>query len=158
MDSREHVRRRTVLGLAGAVGFGALAGCLSGAGYDEELYEGETLVEDEPDYGNYLNDVDHPGTVDWTGEDDVTVFVGTGGGGLDFGPAAIQIDRGTTVTWEWTGNGGGHDVVDTDGAFESEQARERGHTFEHTFDEPGTYTYSCVPHETQAMKGAVDVV
>ncbi|WP_276255344.1 halocyanin domain-containing protein [Halomontanus rarus] len=175
MVSSENVRRRTVLELAAASGISVLlAGCLGGGGYDEEVYEDETLVDDEPEYGGFLADVDYPGTVDWTSEggeggesdstgDDggartVTVLVGTGSNAMRFGPAAIRLDRGTTVRWEWTGNGGPHDVVDTDGAFESGQTHREGHTFEHAFDETGTYTYICRPHETQGMKGVVDVV
>lgn len=169
MDSSENVRRRTVLELAAVSGIGGfLAGCLGNDGYDEEVYEDETLVDDEPEYGGFLADVDYPGTVDWTGErkndsgadgdsEAVTVLVGSGSG-VHFGPAAIRIDRGTTVRWEWTGDGGPHDVVHTDGAFESGQTHREGHTFEHAFDETGTYTYICRPHETQGMKGVVDVV
>ncbi|WP_157533135.1 halocyanin domain-containing protein, partial [Haloferax profundi] len=99
------------------------------------------------------------GVRDETGTDAVTVDVGTeaNGGAFGFGPAAIRISTGTTVTWEWTGEGGSHNVVDTDGAFESELAGSSGHTFEHTFEEAGTYTYSCVPHETVGMKGVVVV-
>ncbi|MCU4971867.1 halocyanin domain-containing protein [Halobacteria archaeon AArc-m2/3/4] len=168
MDPK-NVRRRTVLELATVAGIsGLLAGCLGDGGYDEEVYEGETLVDDEPEYDGFLSDVDYPGTVDWTGENAggsesdedaaVTVLVGSGDNGMYFGPAAIRIDRGTTVRWEWTGDGGPHDVVDTDGAFESGQTPREGHTFDHTFDETGTYTYICRPHETQGMKGVVDVV
>ncbi len=31
------------------------------------------------------------------------------------------------------------------------------HTFEHTFEEAGVYTYACTPHKTLGMKGAVVV-
>jgi plastocyanin len=31
-------------------------------------------------------------------------------------------------------------------------------TFEHTFEETGTYRYLCVPHESLGMVGAVHVV
>lgn len=95
--------------------------------------------------------------VDHTGEDTVAVDVGAGSG-LAFDPADIVVDAGTTVLWEWTGEGGGHDVVDVDGAFESELVDEAGHTFEHTFDEQGTYEYVCTPHQTSGMVGTVEVV
>ena len=34
---------------------------------------------------------------------------------------------------------------------------ENGETFSFTFDEPGTYTYFCGPHEDQGMVGTVTV-
>ncbi|PSP91806.1 halocyanin domain-containing protein, partial [Halobacteriales archaeon QS_4_66_20] len=58
---------------------------------------------------------------------------------------------------EWTGEGGGHNVVDEDGKFESEIVSEGGHTFEYTFEESGTTRYYCAPHKASGMKGAVVV-
>ena len=105
----------------------------------------------------YLSDANNYDSVqDMTGEDSVTVEVGAGNG-LAFGPAGIQVDSGTTVTWEWTGEGGGHNVVDEDGKFESEIVSEGGHTFEYTFEESGTTRYYCAPHKASGMKGAVVV-
>lgn len=159
MHSRD-VTRRTVLTATGAVSVTAIAGCLGlGAGADHGVFDDATFVDDEPEYDGWLDDaVTHEGTVDWAGEDEVTVLVGTGENGMGFGPAAIQVDAGTTVVWEWTGEGGVHDVVHVDGEFASEGKLNLGETFAHTFDEPGTYLYSCLPHERRGMKGAVDVV
>ena len=105
------------------------------------------------------NTSNYDGVVDRTGSDAVTVEVGVEAnqGAFGFGPAAIRVSPGTTVTWEWTGKGGSHNVVDTEGTFESDLVDSAGHTFEHTFESEGTYTYSCVPHETMGMKGAVVV-
>jgi serine/threonine-protein kinase len=94
---------------------------------------------------------------DHTGESEVTVDVGTGGNGFGFDPAAIRIDAGTTVVWEWTGNGGAHNVVDEDGAFESDLMSEASETFEYTFEEAGNYRYYCNPHQANGMKGGVVV-
>jgi halocyanin-like protein len=114
-------------------------------------------VPDEVD--SYLSEADqYDGSLeDMTGEDEVTVDVGAGSDGLAFDPAAIQVDSGTTVTWEWTGEGGAHNVVDEEGEFESELQEEEGATFEHTFEEEGNYLYYCNPHRTQGMLGAVVV-
>jgi len=98
----------------------------------------------------------YDGTVDMRDADEVTVNVGANDG-LSFGPAAVAVSSGTTVVWEWTGQGGDHNVSATDGEFESDTAGEEGHTFEHTFEEAGTYTYVCTPHEAVGMKGAVYV-
>ncbi|WP_255169573.1 halocyanin domain-containing protein [Natrononativus amylolyticus] len=158
MTPNDGVSRRTALRLAGIAALPvAVAGCTSdddnGDGSDDAEY-----VDDEAEYDGWLEDTpNYEGTLDYTGEDEVTVDVGAGDG-FQFDPAAIRVDEGTTVVWEWTGDGGGHDVVDTDGAFESEMKTAAGETFEHTFDETGVYTYVCVPHENMDMKGAVDVV
>jgi halocyanin-like protein len=104
--------------------------------------------------GNYSE------VVDETGSSEVTVQVGTeaNGGAFGFGPAAVQVDPGTTVIWEWTGEGGQHNVVAQDGAsFDSELVADAGFTFEHTFEEEGATTYYCQPHQSLGMKGVVVV-
>ncbi|WP_411968853.1 halocyanin domain-containing protein [Haloferax sp. YSSS75] len=107
----------------------------------------------------FENTSNYDGAKDQTGLNRVTVDVGTEAnkGAFGFGPAAIRVSKGTTVVWTWTGDGGAHNVAAEDGSFESELANSSGHTFEHTFDETGTYTYACTPHKTLGMKGAVVV-
>ena len=129
-------------------------------GDDDE--EGEVddaeFVEDEPDYDGWFDDVEnYEGTLDMTGRDEVQVANGAGEQGLLFDPPAILVDVGTDVVWEWTGEGGTHDVTEVDGAFESELTEEAGHTFSHTFEEEGTFRYVCSPHEGVGMKAAVVV-
>ena len=165
--------RREILKAGGAALTVGLAGCI-GPFQDGEGVPGSVEKDPDADNGNengsggngsgfpqvedYLGDANnYEGSVeDLTGEDSVTVQVGAGNG-LAFGPAAIQVDPGTTVTWEWTGEGGGHNVVDEDGKFESEIVSEGGHTFEYTFEESGTTLYYCAPHKGSGMKGAVVV-
>jgi len=153
------IPRRTVLGGIAGSGVVGLAGCV-GDDSEESYYDGEQFVdeEEEPTYDGYLNDVSYPGTVDWTGEDRVTVAVGTGREGMGYAPRSARIETGTTVVWEWTGEGGRHDVADTDAEFASEETAEAGYTFEHTFEESGTYTYFCTPHEHRGMKGGLEVL
>ncbi len=112
----------------------------------------------EYDFDGYLDDaMNYDGTVeDLRGEASVTVDVGAGDTGLAFGPAAIHIDPGTTVTWEWTGQGGAHNVIANTGAFDSGETQTSG-TYEYTFEEDGTHTYYCNPHEGAGMKGAIVV-
>ncbi len=96
-------------------------------------------------------------TEDARGQSEVTVQVGTGDG-FAFSPAAIWIDPGATVIWEWTGEGGGHNVSSTgDLDFESDVTSEAGFTFEYTFEEAGLFEYECVPHTAQGMHGGVAV-
>ncbi|WP_277556054.1 halocyanin domain-containing protein [Halobaculum limi] len=114
----------------------------------------------EPDFGGWFSDVaNYSSTVDRRGESEVSVEVGVenGGGPYGFGPASVRVDPGTTVTWEWNGQGGSHNVVAENGSFESELVAEAGHTFSHTFESEGVYTYYCQPHEALGMKGAVVV-
>ena len=114
------------------------------------------------DFGSHLQGVDG-GTEDLRGNDEVTVEVGASGNGgnLAFGPAGIWIDPGTTVIWEWTGNGGGHNVEAVEGpaGLGSETASEAGFTYEFTFTEEhtGITNYQCVPHSSLGMLGAVAV-
>lgn len=69
----------------------------------------------------------------------------------DFEPASLEIEAGETVTWVWEGRMP-HDVVgdDFDSGVQSDG------TFEHTFDEPGTYEYECTLHP--GMNGQITVV
>jgi halocyanin-like protein len=97
---------------------------------------------------------------DETGSGDVTVSVG-GGEGLAFDPPAVLVDPGTTITWEWTGEGGAHNVVSADSSateFRSgEPQQSAGVTFSQTFDESGNQLYNCIPHQAVGMYGAVIV-
>jgi halocyanin-like protein len=115
-----------------------------------------------PDFGGYLDDVGNfDGSVtDATGQDEVSVAVGAegNGGNLAFEPAAVHVDNGATVVWEWTGEGGAHNVIHEEGDdFESELTAESGATFEHTFEEDGVYNYYCQPHKSLGMKGSIVV-
>jgi halocyanin-like protein len=164
--------RRDILKAGGVALTAGLAGC-SGILADGEGVPGKSGQRTPTGNGNgngngngsgvpsevqeYLSDANNfDGLVDQTGEDEVTVEVGAGDG-LAFGPAAVQVDPGTTVVWEWTGEGGSHNVVHEEGNFESELVGEEGHTFEHQFDSEGNFLYFCQPHKPSGMKGAVVV-
>nr|WP_142856135.1 halocyanin domain-containing protein [Salinigranum halophilum] len=117
----------------------------------------------EPDFGGYLDGIDG-GYQDLRGQSEVTIDVGAEGNGgyLAFGPAGVWVDPGTTVTWEWTGEGGGHNVITEEGpaSLDSGPAvAEAGTTFEHTFseEEVGITKYYCEPHQALGMLGAVAV-
>lgn len=145
--------RRTFVKLAGTAAIApAIAGCSSGEGSNG----GENDVPQEID--EYLSDAnEYDGTLtDHTGESQVTVEVGAGDG-LAFAPAALRIDTGTTVVFEWTGEGGGHNVIAEEGSFESDLYSDSGATFEHTPEEAGNYRYYCDPHKSSGMKGGIVV-
>jgi halocyanin-like protein len=140
--------RRTLLGTVAGGAATAVAGCLGGGGGADGPFDG------------YLADVDNfDGVRDRTGRSTVRVTVGAegNGGAFAFAPAAVRVDAGTEVVWEWTGEGGRHNVVAEDGAFASNLVLAAGHTFSHAFDEPGTTKYVCEPHRGLGMKGVVVV-
>jgi halocyanin-like protein len=98
---------------------------------------------------------------DARGQGEVTVQVGVEGNGgpYAFGPGKLWVDSGTKVIWEWTGEGGGHNVAHQGGPgdYTSETSAESGFTFEYTFEEGGISEYQCNPHAGLGMKGAVAV-
>nr|WP_225334571.1 halocyanin domain-containing protein [Halomicrobium urmianum] len=148
-DGSTVTRRTAMRTMAGAAVAAGAAGAVPAA-----------AAQSGPDYGGWFDGVGNfDGTVDMTGEDSVTVTVGAqgNGGAFAFDPAAVRVDPGTTVTWEWSGDGGSHNVVAEDGSFESELVGDAGHTFEQDFEEEGVYRYVCSPHRTMGMKGAVVV-
>jgi len=160
------IDRRTVLRGVGTVAVtGMLAGCGGGDGGDGGS-DGGDGGSDGGDGGSgsvpsevedYLSDANnYDGVTDQTGSSSVSVDVGAGDAGLAFGPAAIRISTGTTVTWNWTGQGGSHNVVAEDTTFDSGELKSSG-SYEYTFESTGVYTYYCEPHKASGMKGAVIV-
>jgi halocyanin-like protein len=150
-EERDHLGRRRLLRAgAGAVGAG-----LVGVGAT-----GTATAQSSP-FDGWLDDADnYEGVVDQTGSGEVTVDVGVeaNGGAFGFGPAAVQVDPGTTVVWEWTGEGAQHNVVAEEGGdFGSELSADAGFTFEQTFEEEGVIKYFCQPHLALGMKGVVVV-
>ncbi|WP_418280052.1 halocyanin domain-containing protein [Halorubrum sp. DTA98] len=148
MSRRDTPMSRRGFFRAGAAGVAATGAVTAGSGTVAAAYDG------------WLDDVEnYDGTHDYRGREEVRVEVGAGNG-LQFGPAAILIDPGTTVVWEWTGEGGDHNVAAEDGSFESDTVGEAGHTFEHAFDDAAdgdVFEYVCTPHEAVGMKGVVAV-
>lgn len=144
---RDAFDRRTMLKTAAGLATTALAGCTGG---DDASGE----------FGGWFDDVsNYDGVADRTDADSVEVTVGAAGneGNFAFAPAAVTVSAGTTVVWKWNGKGSMHDVVAEDGSFASEVMNSAGETFEHTFDEAGTYKYYCQPHRQMGMKGVVVV-
>ncbi|WP_148413091.1 halocyanin domain-containing protein [Haloferax sp. KTX1] len=149
-DGNVDMSRRAFLGAAAG---GAAVAATSGTA---------AAQTEEPDFGGHIDGIDG-GYEDLRGQSEVTIEVGAegNGGNLAFSPAGAWIDTGTTVTWEWTGEGGGHNVVASEGASLDSGAAvsEAGSTYEYTFEEgdAGITKYHCVPHEALGMLGAVAV-
>jgi plastocyanin len=77
--------------------------------------------------------------------------------GFQFGPKALTVRAGDTVTWTSSDNTQ-HTVTGRDAAakavLDSEGIRQAG-TYEATFDAPGSYEYFCVFHPN--MQGTITV-
>jgi halocyanin-like protein len=129
---------------------------------------GTAAAQDGVDYGGWFGSDtggetgNFDGTVDRTGQDSVTVEVGSEGNGgpYAFGPAAVRVDPGTTITFEWVSDT--HNILieeqpsdaDWSGAQNIENS---GFSHEHTFETEGIYKYYCQPHLALGMKGAIVV-
>ena len=117
-----------------------------------------------PVFGSYVSSANlysEEDTLDARGQDEVSVAVGADGG-YAFDPATVWVDPGTTIVWEWTGEGGAHNVQTNEGSagFDSGSAEEGSavtYEYEVTEEDAGITTYKCSPHESQGMKGGVAV-
>ncbi|WP_226011502.1 plastocyanin/azurin family copper-binding protein [Halomicrobium salinisoli] len=140
MRRRDLLRRGALA--AGATVVGSLAGCLGGDGEAElDREENEVLVGPRDS--------------------------------LAFRPETLTVSAGTTVTWSFESRN--HNVACDPGelartaspegadpftSYEDGDTYETeavGATFEHAFEEPGTYDYVCVPHVTSDMTGTIEV-
>jgi plastocyanin len=94
------------------------------------------------------------------GDDDGGGGGGGGGGaevsmeGIAFNPAEVSVGVGDTVTW--TNNDSvAHDVTADSFSSGEPGGMMSGDTFEHTFEEAGTFDYVCTVHP--GMEGTVTV-
>lgn len=149
--------RRAFLGASTIVGLGSLAGFKT---LREATSETETTTSADGDgsLDSWLataNDPRTPQIRDFRFDDAPTVYLDVSNS-KSFSPPAIKIAPDTTVTWEWTGEGGEHNVVAIDETFDSGTPdTETGTTFEYTFESEGTYRYVSEPQADAGMKGVV---
>ncbi|WP_276257402.1 halocyanin domain-containing protein [Haloglomus litoreum] len=172
----ERRTRRRVLATTGAALAAGLAGCTGDGGDgggdggsdggDGGGGGGGTSLDVSSDARTRVDDflTAEPATSNYDGTiaGGSTVDVGVEGnqGNYAFGPAAIAVETGTTVNWEWTGMGNQHNVVATgDSDFELDSGDPQTEdSYEFTFEEAGVALYECVPHKSLGMKGAVVAV
>jgi plastocyanin len=69
---------------------------------------------------------------------------------FSFGPAAVTVPVGTTITWT-NHDDIPHTVVSTDGVFKS-KVLDTDEKFTFTFDKPGSYAYFCSIHPKMTGK------
>ena len=90
------------------------------------------------------------------------------GGGFTFDPDTVNISVGDTVRWTWGGSG--HSVTSGPPCAADSQycspndtscfpgtLNNTGFVYQHTFAEPGTYSYHCLAHCVIGMTGVVNV-
>ena len=128
--------------------------------------KGAVIVREPPESGypaldHWLVDVDGwDGSLeDRTDTESVSITVGAAGNGGHFGfdPLAVKISPGTTVAFEWTGDGGAHNVAFQDDGETSDIYSEAESHFEVTLDDPGVYRYACEPHRSIGQRGGIVV-
>lgn len=171
----ERPTRRRVLATTGAALAAGLAGCSGGGGGDggdggSDGGDGgggadiEVSAEAESRVENYLTEdpvADNYDSIQsMGGMGSVTVEVGAEGNGGNFAyaPAAVAVETGTTVQWDWVA--GNHNVKAAEGSdFDLDSgSAQMDASYEFTFEESGVATYYCTPHQSVGMKGAVVVV
>ena len=133
----------------------------------EDGMKGAVIVKEPPSTGYetvdewVVHSSNFDGSVtDRTGADTARITVGAegNGGNFAFAPPVLKVSPGTSVVWEWNGEGGAHNVAFRGADISSEALTpEPGTTFEHTFEESGIYRYACEPHVALGMRGAVIV-
>jgi plastocyanin len=164
--------RRTLIRSLGAATAVGLAGCTSGDGGDGDTGGdgggGGDGGSDGGDGGSGGDGWTQTDTVDMTDE-------------LAFDPPKVEVEAGTTLTFENVGSIG-HTVTAYEdkipdgatyfasGGYDSESAAveaynneqggniPKGETYEVTLETTGTYEYYCVPHEMNGMVGEIKVI
>ncbi|KAA9407407.1 copper-binding protein [Haloarcula sp. CBA1131] len=167
-------RRTFVRGLGLAAGV-ALAGCSSGGGSDSSG-DGDSGSGGDGSDGGETESSDGGSESEWTETSTVEMT-----DELAYEPKKIQVEAGTTVTFENVGSIG-HTVTAYEdeipdgadyfasGGFDSLQAAKdgysngqegnipKGESYEVTLETTGTYEYYCIPHEMNGMVGTIKVV
>jgi serine/threonine-protein kinase len=163
MTERPTTRRR-FLAVAAAAGAAGAAGCLGGDSGNTPTVSGEygdaasrvvEYLQGSAAARNFDGEF-----ADATGQSETVVEVGAegNGGNLAYAPPALRISTGTTVSFEWTGRGGSHNVLstaDSDIEIDSGAPVVEREPFERTFEEAGVALYYCTPHRSLGMKGGI---
>lgn len=151
----------TATATTGANGTATFNGVVPGS-YDAEvdppaglsLAQGEQARKSLTVTSNQTARVDFNLTEDGDGSDVVEITLTSSS---TFSPAQVTISSGTTVRWV---NGASiFHTITPDGHSEWNRATvsQQGETFEHTFENPGTFPYFCEPHQSAGMTGTITV-
>ncbi|MFC7186174.1 halocyanin domain-containing protein [Halorubrum yunnanense] len=155
MSSDDVSRRAFMRTMGGATAAAGAATATAGTAAAQEV---------QPDWPSGVTGGNLGSYQDARGGSEVSVAVGGGDGGLAFDPTQLWVDPGTTITFEWTGNGGAHNVQTVEGGGPADLASgdpvgEEGATYEYevTEEDVGITHYHCVPHTAVGMHGGLAV-
>jgi len=150
------MKRREFVRTAG----GATAAVAAGAGATGSA----AAQEVQPEWPSGVTSGNLGSYLDARGQSEVTVQVGAGDSGLAFDPTQLWVDTGTTITWEWTGSGGAHNVQTVEGGGPAsldsgDPVGTEGTTYEYevTEEDAGITHYHCVPHTAVGMHAGIAV-
>ncbi|ELZ59293.1 MULTISPECIES: halocyanin domain-containing protein [Halorubrum] len=153
--SSDDVSRRAFMRTAGGAAAAAGAATATAGTAAAQEVEPDWPSGAEGNVGSYT---------DARGQDSVTISVGAGDQGLAFDPTLVWVDEGTTITWEWTGAGGAHNVqtVEDGGPAtldSGDPVGEEGATYEYetSSEDAGITHYHCVPHTAVGMHAGLAV-
>ena len=82
---------------------------------------------------------------------------GGGGGPFSFDPAGLTFDAGETVEFTLVGESQFHTFTVEELGIDVNVNGGETVSFDYTFDEPGTYTLICIPHQALGMVGTITV-
>jgi len=153
--SSDDVSRRAFMRTAGGAAAAAGAATATAGTAAAQEVEPDWPSATEGNVGSYT---------DARGQDSVTISVGAGEQGLAFDPTLVWVDEGTTITWEWTGAGGSHNVQTVEGGGPAsldsgDPVGEEGATYEYetSSEDAGITHYHCVPHTAVGMHAGLAV-
>jgi plastocyanin len=183
MTSIDPSRRRALRIAAVTIAGAGIAGCSAAPGADSgggDGGDGGSGPDSTPTESSDGGDGDSGSDGDGSGDEWVETSTVEMTDELVYEPKRIQVEAGTTVTWDNVGNightvtayqeeipsddayfaSGGFDSLEaaTDGYSDGEGNVTGGNSYEHTFETTGTYKYYCIPHEMNGMVGFVKVV
>ncbi|QCC49794.1 plastocyanin/azurin family copper-binding protein [Halapricum salinum] len=130
--------------------------------FDEQTFCGNQIERGSPPLDPWVFESNgYDGTVvDKRGQTEVTIDVGAGPNGHALDPPAVIVDRGTTVTWEWIGDGE-HYIVRQERVEDDPSTvpdpRAAPYSESKTLDHIGVYRYACYAHHDEGMRGSVVV-
>ena len=160
MSSDDVSRRAFMRTAGGSVAVVGTTGAAAGTAAGQE----DGGASEEPEWPSGVTSGNLGSYQDARGQDAVTVSVGAGENGLAFDPTQLWVDPGTTITYEWTGNGGAHNVQTVEGGGSAsldsgDPVGEEGYTYEYDVSEgdAGITHYHCVPHTAVGMHAGLAV-
>jgi plastocyanin len=158
MSTARSARHRSRLKVAGVLAGLLLVLAACGGGDDDPALSGAPATSDDGGGGD---------AAAGEAQDEVTIDMTDA---LEFSPEQVTVSVGGTVTWEnpstvvHTATGDPDAVADPDNVELPDGAEpfdsgfvQPGDSFSHTFTEPGTYQYVCIPHEGVGMIGTIVV-